>query len=191
MPELFMSAPLVDLVAQYTSSTPTEAAKTAQLHDFLTAVPGHEAFGRELAGTDPEWGHVTGSAWIVNEDNSRVVLVHHRKLGKWLQPGGHCDGETNPLDVAIREAQEETGLEVVPVTAEIFDIDVHEIPEYWNTPAHNHYDVRFLLRATGSAAPVVSHESHAVKWFSLDEVLELTSEESVVRMVDKTRVLEK
>ena len=158
----------------------------ARLKRFLS-VPG-DHFGRDLAGAAPNWGHVTGSSWIVDESGRNVVLLFHGKLGKWVQPGGHCDGESDVLSVAMREAREETGLDVVADDAAIFDVDAHEIPEYWNTPAHVHYDIRFLLRASKAQMPVVSEESRAVKWVSLDEALKLSGEESVARMVNKTRV---
>ena len=156
-----------------------------RLKAFLAA-PG-EHFGRELAGVAPECGHVTGSSWIVDESGENVVLVFHGKLQKWVQPGGHCEGESDVLNVAMREAREETGLDVRAHNSEIFDVDAHEIPEYWNTPAHIHYDVRFLLRADLGQTPVVSEESRAVKWVSLDQARALSGEASVARMIDKTR----
>jgi 8-oxo-dGTP pyrophosphatase MutT (NUDIX family) len=103
-----------------------------------------------------------------------------------VQPGGHCDGEENVLSVAIREAQEETGLRSTPATSEVFDIDVHEIPEYWNTPTHLHFDVRFLLLADENQKPICSDESKNVRWVSLEEALRLSDEESIARMVRKT-----
>lgn len=158
-----------------------------RLRNFLSAAKDHDPFGRDLAGTLPEHGHVTGSAWIVNKDYSRVVLLHHRKLGKWVQPGGHCDGEREVLSVAQRETWEETGLQSTPLLGgAIFDIDVHEIPTYWNTPEHLHFDVRYLLLADDSQKIICSHESKAVRWVSLEEALQLSGEESVARMVKKT-----
>lgn len=177
---------LSELLENYRPFDAHETAMVARLKSFL-AVKG-EHFGRELAGVAPECGHVTGSSWIVDESGENVVLVFHRKLGKWVQPGGHCEGESNVLNVALREAREETGLDVRADDTAIFDVDAHEIPEYWNTPDHIHYDVRFLLRASAAQAPVVSEESRAVKWVSLDEARELSGEESVARMIEKTRL---
>ena len=162
-----------------------ETAMVARLKAFLSVEGAH--FGRDLAGTAPDWGHVTGSSWIVDESGENVVLVFHGKLQKWVQPGGHCEDESDVLSVAMREAREETGLDVRADGDVIFDVDAHEIPEYWNTPAHVHYDVRFLLRADLSQTPVVSEESRAVKWVSLDEAQKLSGERSVARMVEKTR----
>lgn len=185
-----MTTLLPELLARYQPFNEREAAMVAQLRAFLEGLPSNEAaFERDLAGQAPLHGHVTGSAWVVNEKASRVVMVHHAKLRKWVQPGGHCDGDSDVLNVALREAREETGLIVAAVFPEIFDTDVHSIPEYWNTPAHLHFDVRFLLRADDAVAPVVSQESRAVKWVSLEEAAQLNSGESIGRMIAKTRRL--
>ena len=158
----------------------------ARLKRFLALEGAH--FGRDLAGEAPDWGHVTGSSWITDESGTKVVLVFHRKLQKWVQPGGHCEDESDVLSVAIREAREETGLNVWSHDNAIFDVDAHEIPEYWNTPAHVHYDVRFLLRASAAQTPIVSEESRAVRWVSLDEAQKLSGEDSIARMIEKTHL---
>ncbi len=149
---------------------------------LLAFVDTHEeCFERSLL-----CGHVTGSAWVVNRQRTHTLLVHHAKLGKWLQPGGHCDGNADVLAVALREALEETGLTASPVTPRVFDVDTHEIPARKEEPAHIHYDVRFLLEADGALAPVVSEESHEVRWVALDEVANLNTDQSVLRLVAKT-----
>ncbi|MDF2439202.1 MAG: hypothetical protein JWN98_186 [Abditibacteriota bacterium] len=190
---------LDQLLAAYTPFDETEAIMMRQLQQFLVASPNPTqedmktlttAFGRELHGQAPHYGHITGSAWLINGDASRAVLVHHAKLNRWLQPGGHCDGEADVLRVALREAQEETGLVVTAVHSAIFDIDVHVIPEYWNTPAHRHYDVRFLLQANDASTPQVSVESRAVRWVKIEEIAALNSGASIARMVAKTRRLQ-
>ncbi len=141
-------------------------------------------------------GHITGSAWILSHDRQHCLLVHHRKLDRWLQPGGHADGQTHIVSVALREAQEETGLEALglPVEgAEIvpLDIDVHQIPERRDASgsliedAHEHHDIRFLLIAAQGQELVLSDESHDLGWFTHDDVLNLTNEESVLRMMRK------
>src|SRR5690606_19041524 len=123
---------LAESLAAYAPHDNHEAAMVARFRAFLASLQNpHDAFARELAGDAPDWGHVTGSAWSVSRDAQRVVLVHHAKLGRWLQPGGHCDGDADVLAVALREAREETGLEVAPRKPGIFDVDVHSIPEYW------------------------------------------------------------
>lgn len=131
-------------------------------------------------------GHVTGSAWIVDAAEEQVILLHHKKLGLWLQPGGHADGVTDVARVASTEAAEETGIEGLElVSPEIFDVDVHAIPARKGDPAHFHYDVRFAFRAPEGAQPVVSEESHAVAWVPRDRVPQLTTDRSVLRMLDK------
>ncbi|MFM8911310.1 MAG: NUDIX hydrolase [Flammeovirgaceae bacterium] len=132
-------------------------------------------------------GHITGSAWVVNEGRTQALLVHHAKLNKWVQPGGHADGEEDVFSVALREAQEETGLSYFSSDKEIFDIDIHLIPERKDFPAHYHYDVRFLLVAKDGQSVVVSDESHDVRWFAFHQIKDLTNERSVLRMVDKIR----
>ncbi len=136
-------------------------------------------------------GHITGSAWIVNDHFSKVLLVLHAKLGRWLQPGGHADGEENVLNVAIREAEEETGLQKFSILSPlVFDIDIHPIPTRKDFPEHFHYDVRFLVQASEQDHLLISEESSDLKWFPLDELFSLTGNAiSIMRMVSKTRNL--
>ena len=133
-------------------------------------------------------GHITGSAWVVDTSRSHALLTHHRKLNKWLQPGGHADGDPDILRVALREAREESGLECIRAVSEaIFDIDIHVIPARGAEPEHLHYDVRFLLEASRESQLVPSHESHSLAWSPLPEIAELNPQESILRMVAKTR----
>ena len=132
-------------------------------------------------------GHVTGSAWILDRERSRCLLTHHRKLERWLQLGGHADGQSDVLEVALREAREESGLvSVRAVSASIFDCDVHWIPERKTEPGHHHYDVRFLFEADADEPLVVSEESKELAWVELGRVASLAGDESVTRMVAKT-----
>lgn len=87
-------------------------------------------------------GHFTGSAWLVSGDGQRALLMHHRKLNRWLQPGGHADGDTDLARVALREAEEESGLSELVVEPDIFDLDRHRIPARGEEPEHWHYDAR-------------------------------------------------
>ena len=129
-------------------------------------------------------GHVTGSAWVVTPDRSRVLLVHHRRLDRWLQPGGHADGDPLVHRVALREAREETGIDELELVSEApIDVDVHRIPEFGGEPAHLHHDIRYLVVASGDAAPQASRESHAVRWFTRPEVEREIREGSLLRMV--------
>lgn len=134
-------------------------------------------------------GHITGSAFIVSEDNSQTLLVHHAKLNKWLQPGGHADGDVDMARVAMREANEETGLQNLMLTSqEIFDLDIHIIPTRKDFPEHEHYDVRYLFKASPSEKIIVSEESHDVKWIKLSDLEKYNNESSILRMRDKLLV---
>ncbi len=132
-------------------------------------------------------GHLTGSAWLVSADGLRTLLTHHRKLERWLQPGGHADGDANLARVALREAEEESGLRDLVVESGIFDLDRHEIPARGTEPAHWHYDVRFVVRATGDETFAVSEESHALAWREIAEIARDQSgyDESLRRMARK------
>ncbi|UZR93920.1 NUDIX hydrolase [Chondrinema litorale] len=132
-------------------------------------------------------GQVTASAWILDYDHQHVLMLHHTKLDKWLQPGGHTDGNPDVLAVAQKEVEEETGLTtLISFGEEIFDIDVHDIPAYKDVPAHKHYDVRFIFEADIDEPLVINHESKELKWVPLDEVKNYNSETSIMRMVEKT-----
>jgi 8-oxo-dGTP pyrophosphatase MutT (NUDIX family) len=132
-------------------------------------------------------GHFTASAFVTDPDLERLLLIHHRKLGIWLQPGGHIErGDSTVLAAALREVFEETGVEARPavVPAPVFDVDVHRIPQRGATPAHLHYDVRFHL-VGGPQTPVMSAEVLDVAWVDLTRVGSLTEDVSVQRGVVK------
>ena len=138
-----------------------------------------------------ETGHITGSAWITDKRRKKVLLTHHRKLTKWIQLGGHADGESNILEVALREAKEESGLNSINIVSpEIFDVDIHTIPKNQNHSEHLHFDIRFLFEADSEEPFVVCNESIDLAWVELDKVHELNSEESISRMVRKTKSVE-
>ena len=128
---------------RYRTRWPSEAA-TVDLFLALLA-EGGEAFRRERLA-----GHFTASAWVVAADGARTLLTHHRKLGLWLQPGGHADGDTELPRAALKEAEEETGLPGLRIESGIFDLDRHWIPEHKGVPAHWHYDVRYVVRASSA-----------------------------------------
>jgi 8-oxo-dGTP pyrophosphatase MutT (NUDIX family) len=131
-------------------------------------------------------GHITGSAWIVDSNRNQVLLVHHAKLNKWLQPGGHADGDENVLRVALREAEEETGLKKLTVISETpFDVDVHLIPARKDFGEHFHFDIRFLIEGDPTEQIIVSEESHDVKWIPLKTLADWNQEQSILRMKEK------
>ena len=110
-------------------------------------------------------GHLTGGAWLVSADGRRTLLTHHRKLGRWLQLGGHADGDRDLARVALREAEEESGLAGLVVEADaVFDVDRHWIPGRGEVPGHWHHDVRYVVRAAGSEAYAVGEESLDLAW---------------------------
>jgi 8-oxo-dGTP pyrophosphatase MutT (NUDIX family) len=167
------------LLDAYRPFEESDARARERILDFVRQNP--RCFEREL-----EIGHVTGSAWLVDPQGERVLLTHHRKLDRWLQLGGHADGDADILWVALREAQEESGLsEIEPIDAAIFDVDVHEIPARSGEPAHLHYDVRFAMRAKTPEIFQASPESKALAWIPITALERYTHERSMLRMRDK------
>lgn len=166
----------------YAERWPEERATAAEFIRFVETEP--DCLRRAC-----RFGHLTGSAWIVDVPRRQALLVHHRKLGRWLQPGGHADGDGDLAAVARREAEEETGLRrLAQVGDGIFDLDRHLIPGRGDVPAHWHYDVRVLFEADPAEPLVVSDESHAVAWVEWPRAVELNGEESIRRMVRKSAV---
>lgn len=132
-------------------------------------------------------GHLTGSAWIVSPDRKRTLLTHHHKLDKWLQLGGHADGDGDLLAVALREAREESGLTRLRVVdTAVFDVDRHWIPPRKSDPGHYHHDLRFVIEADPAEPVVISSESKDLAWVEVERVVALNPEESMARMVRKT-----
>ena len=133
-------------------------------------------------------GHITSSAWILSADGDSAVLTHHKKLSRWLQLGGHVDGESRIEQACLREAQEESGMQCftfVPwAGAELvpLDLDVHMIPARKQEPQHDHWDVRFLLQAAPGQELVLSDESNQLQWVPLAKLSQFTTEESVLRL---------
>lgn len=136
-------------------------------------------------------GHITGSAFIIDEEAEHVLLTHHAKLNKWLQPGGHADGDENILRVALREAEEETGLKSFRVVDEenLFDIDIHTIPARKDFPEHLHFDVRVLLVADRSQPLEITEESHDLRWIPFTELPSFAGNDSLTRMLEKVKAI--
>lgn len=172
---------LVTSLQQYQTSFREELPFIKQ---FLELLKHSDAFQRFHLP-----GHITGSSWIVDPSREYVLLVHHGTLNRWLQPGGHADGEEDVLNVALREAREETGVTNFGVLQNsFFDLDIHPIPARSNFPEHLHYDVRFLLEADRNEKVIVSEESHDVSWIQVDQLEKLTENNaSVMRMLHKVR----
>ena len=172
--------PLLEKISAHHPIDNHEAAMMERLRCFVEAHA--DCFKRTL-----QIGHITGSAWVVDLERAHALLTHHRKLNKWLQLGGHADGDFDILRVALREAREESGLATIrPVSTAIYDIDIHVIPARGSEPEHLHYDVRFLLEADRTAPLLASRESGSLAWTPLTRIAELNPEESMARMVAKT-----
>lgn len=176
---------LIELLERYFEAHREERETTRRILDLVEREP--RCFERDCYFP----GHVTASAWIVSRESRAVLLTHHRKLDRWLQLGGHTDGESDVLRSALREAREESGLvalDPIPATGEprILDLDVHAIPARKDEPAHAHHDVRFLFEAS-ETAPLTRQaaESKALRWFPAEGLAGRLGEESLARMARK------
>jgi 8-oxo-dGTP pyrophosphatase MutT (NUDIX family) len=166
------------LLEQYLPSKEEETAK-ARIIAFIQ--DNENCFERSLSS-----GHVTASAWLLSKDLNKALLTHHTKLNNWFQLGGHCDGNADILAVAIKEAQEESGiLGIVPVMNSIFDVDIHSIPANQKEAAHYHYDIRFLLKVESNEQVKSNLESKELRWVSKDIFALPTRERSILRMFEK------
>lgn len=171
---------LIDLIEDYARRHPEEGDVAARFLEFARS-------GEELRGKGNPARHVTASAWIVNADRSRTLLTHHRKLGIWVQLGGHVDPGEAWRDAALREAREESGLSGFRFLEEgLFDLDIHPIPGKGDAAAHLHYDLRFILEADDRLQLSVSEESRDLRWVGFAELAQYSREESIARMAKKT-----
>ena len=126
-------------------------------------------------------GHLTGSALVVDPRRERILLLFHAKVRRWLQPGGHADGDANLAAVALREAWEETGIERLRVHLVPIDLDVHRFRAA-GEPDHDHLDVRFLVVAPPDAVVATNHESEGARWVTVDEMAEVVADPGTMRM---------
>ena len=157
-------------------------AEQARMRDRILAFL--ETYPRDAHLRSRLEGHLTASALVVDADFDRVLLLHHRKLHRWLQPGGHCDGDGNLVGVAFREASEESGISGLEIVPRIIDLDIHEIPERRGVPRHLHLDTRFLVVAPEGAEPAGNHESNALAFHTFDQARRLDVDDSVLRLLD-------
>lgn len=179
-------AVLLAALAEYAPPTPEEAESLARIRRLL------ESPADPFARANPE-GHVTASAIVARPDGSEFLLIHHRKLGRWLQPGGHTeDADASAFDAALREAREETGIASFdrPIGEEILDVDVHAIPAHKRDPAHSHFDVRYLLTSAETAhAALAEDPGRPMRWVSLEQGRAMGLDASLDRALEKARVL--
>ena len=171
---------LKELLHRFGARDAAAAAIARRFLEFVDARP--DCLCRSCAP-----GHITASAWIVSADGSQCLLTRHKKLQRWLQLGGHVDGEAHVQLAALREAREESGLLHFELLAprgvlEPLDLDVHPIPARAAEPAHLHWDVRFLLRARPGQTLSISGESDDLRWIPAAALADFTDEASVLRL---------
>lgn len=163
----------------YMATHPQRRDTAQQILDFVLQTP--DCFERSHLA-----GHITGSAWLLNPDGDKALLTLHRKLKLWVQPGGHADGDADVLRVALREAEEESGISgILTLSREIYDVDIHTIPYHapTATPEHLHYDIRYLLQAPHEHY-AISDESEALGWYRPAELDRLSPavDDAVLRL---------
>lgn len=176
---------LLQLLTHYKPPFLEEAAMAERTRRFIAQ--HSNCFDRSLAT-----GHVTGSAWVLNPARSHVLMLHHRKLDLWLQPGGHADGDPDITRVVLKETAEEAGVEpeqVRLVRDDVFDVDVHTVHASGRDPRHEHFDIRFLVEIDDRVPLLGNDESHEVGWVPLGQVARFNNARSIYRMVQKTRRL--
>lgn len=177
---------LLHAIAAFARHHPDDEATAARMRSLAAAAA-------PCSRTHFVPGHFTASACVLDPDGDSVLLVHHGKLDRWLQPGGHIEpGDPSLLAAAAREVREECGLRTLhpigPENGTPVDLDVHEIPARDADPAHLHFDVRFAFVANRSESLIVSDESHAVRWVHHSELATFEPDPSVVRMIARARI---
>ena len=175
---------LIEALRDHMSFNQHEDDMVEQTIDFIRSTPS--CFERSNLA-----GHMVAGALVLNAAHTHVALMFHTKLQRWLQPGGHADGEVNLFYVAQKEVWEETGLatSTTPLGTKIFDVDAHLIQARGEgekyVPGHWHYEVRYLLEALNEADLQANAESQGLEWVAVKDVANYTTEESVLRMVKR------
>ncbi|MBQ0070671.1 MAG: NUDIX hydrolase [Spirochaetales bacterium] len=137
--------------------------------------------------------HFTASSWIVSKDRKKVVMIYHRIYDSWAWTGGHADGEEDLLSVAMREATEETGLHVTPVSSEIFSLERLSVDGHYKkekyVPTHMHLNLTYLLEADENEKPRIKEdENSGAQWFTVEDALSASTEEWMVEHIYKKLV---
>ena len=179
-----MSMKIVEEIKKYRPCNAQEQRDQTLILDFLEK--NGDAFLRSNL-----LAHMTASSWIVNPERTKTLMVYHNLYDSWSWTGGHADGETDLLSVALREAREETGIEHVrPLSPEIFSLEVLTVDghekrgEY--VPSHLHMNVTYLLEAEESdTLHICREENSGVAWFTLEEALKASSEPWFVERIYK------
>lgn len=162
-------------VAGYRAEDEAQARERDRILEFIDRHP--DALHRSCLT-----GHLTASSLILDARGERALLTHHRKLRRWLQLGGHCDGDANLAGVAWREATEESGIGGLSIDPRPVDLDVHPIPARPGEPRHLHLDVRFIVHAPDGATESASEESLELGWFRPGELSAIDTDDSVHRL---------
>jgi len=163
------------LLLRYLPPNPEQARTRVEMLSFL--MDHDDALQRSCLE-----GHFTASALVIRAEGEGGLLTLHRKLGRWLQLGGHCDGDGNLPAVALREAMEESGIANLEVDPRPIDLDIHRIPARKHEPEHWHLDTRFFVYAPPRAELAMSDESLDLRWIEADEIRALDTDDSVRRL---------
>jgi 8-oxo-dGTP pyrophosphatase MutT (NUDIX family) len=169
---------------------PTDAREERDLDTIRRFVAEHhDPFDRSIPDA-----HLTASAFVVSADTRALLLIYHRRLASWLQPGGHGEpGEAEGDAIALREAREETGIEGLalhPDAPRPFDVDVHRIPASGETPAHDHLDLRYVVIAPAGAEPApCALETRGARWYLWSELEGVPRDQPMHRALAKIRKL--
>ena len=155
---------------------PEGAARRAEVLDAL------DLHAAALADRTTGPGHLTASGVVVDASRRRLLVLLHAKLHRWLQPGGHADGDHELAGVALKEASEETGIEGLAVLVPAIDLDVHEVDHGDALGPHRHLDLRFLVAAPPGAIERGNHESTALRWVTPEELRELSGDAELVAL---------
>ena len=175
---------------QLSGYRPADSTEAAFIQRMLELSRAEGACERSHFGP----GHFTASAFVLSPDRRDLVLIHHKKLGIWVQPGGHVEpADDDLIGAARREVEEEVGLSDLELLAgtgssAVFDVDIHLIPPRKTEPAHEHFDLRFAFVAK-TRELVSSEEVTDLRWVPLADVAQLGADESVLRAVRKLRAL--
>eukprot|EP01080_Neovahlkampfia_damariscottae_P009962 gene9962-2281_t len=166
---------LIESLSRHKQKYPTESQMIEDFTSFVKQYP-EESYYRSLL-----CGHLTASAFVLNKKLDKVLLTHHKKMGIWIQLGGHADGDKDLLKVALKEAQEESGIKHfnILLNSEIFDVGIRFVPKYKDTPEHYHYDICYALQVQNSEEFTVSEESNDLKWAQITKMKDYSQEEAI------------
>ena len=172
---------LIEQLKNYKPYNPHEQADTELFLEFLEK--NENAYSRENS-----FGHVTASSWIVNRERTRVLFCYHKLYNSWSWVGGHADGEYDLLKVALKEAKEETGVTCVPVTTELYSVEILPVKGHMKkgkyVSSHTHFNVTYLLEADESDELFVCEEENsAVAWIDIEKIPEKSTEKWMIEKI--------